>query len=204
MRINSRLWLVFSLALPFAMSGCALGHKQVSRDASNEDDNFSFVVFKSPHNGFVIEVGEGTPEKDVISQKSAFSGSFSRATVIDGFGVQKVKSNSTYFIRYYMQLVAGRLESSYPVCGGRNTIYFKTRPRTTHYISEINRHYENGKLIVGHSKGNFDSIKKNLEERFPNLASRLVSEPFYKAAAVTACDLPSPIVVPIFIPQKKK
>ncbi len=102
-------------------------------------------------------------------------------------------------------MVGGRTEGNYESCGGNETIYFKTSPKTTHYISDVRRRFFEGKIGVIHSKGSFETVKQYLDKEYPNLAKSVVNEPFTRATSVTSCEpLPSLNFVPIYLPSKKK
>jgi hypothetical protein len=101
-------------------------------------------------------------------------------------------------------MVGGKLEGNYTTCGGKSTIYFNTMPRTTHYISDVSRRFDDGKLMVNHRKGNFGIVEKHVKENYPNLGLSIRDEAFTRATAVTNCESPTTTVIPIYIPPKRR
>jgi hypothetical protein len=56
-----------------------------------DSDEDAVVVFKSSNNDFVIVIGEGLPQKDVVAEKKGYGRKSARLTIKDGYGIQKVK-----------------------------------------------------------------------------------------------------------------
>jgi hypothetical protein len=203
--LKSKGRLVFLLlSIGFLISGCATSFHSLNQDTKIESDEYAAVIFKSTDENFVFWLDEGIPQNDIVSQKSKIDGSSARITIANGYGIQKVKANTTYYIKSYHLMVGDKLEGNYTTCGGKNTIYFNTTPRATHYISDVSRRFNDGKLSVNHRKGNFGAVEKYVRENHPNLGISLRNEIFTRATTVTSCENPTPTVIPIYIPSKRR
>jgi hypothetical protein len=198
----SNFSIVFASAL--FMSGCTTGVKPLSNNSEIEGNDEAIVVFKSKNENLAFWLYNGFPQAELISDAKNFGHNSALVTIVDGYGIQKIKANTTYYVQSYHFLMQGKQEGNYATCSGKGTIYFRAAPGTTNYISDVTSRFEDGKLMVQHRKGDFDEVKNYLNDGFPKIAQSVLNGSFTHATNVTTCDAPQPTVVPIIIPKKKK